>query len=312
MDIAGEPPNIYFVLDHSGSMVAQDLWGTVSRVVLDTMRKIGRRGRFGAAMFPDARSEDQCAPGREVMSVRLGDPTGTYGPTWTFLHSQLIPSRPRGGTPTSATLEALRPTLTALPGKTFVVLATDGGPNCNTLPCTTDRCMANIEGAGNCTPNGPNCCTGPNTVSCLDADATESAVRRLRVSDISTYVIGVPGSGTYSTLLDALATSGGTARAGSPKYYRVDSAQQAEFSRALAQVVAKIVASCTISLSKPPEDPRKVNVYLDEAILSQAGPDGWTLDGQTVTLEGASCQKVLDGEVLDVRVVAGCKTFNPK
>jgi hypothetical protein len=36
--------------------------------------------------------------------------------------------------------------------------------------------------------------------------------------------------------------------------------------------------------------------------------DGWTLDGATVTLLGASCQQVLSGAVLDVRVVAGCPT----
>jgi hypothetical protein len=39
------------------------------------------------------------------------------------------------------------------------------------------------------------------------------------------------------------------------------------------------------------------------------GTDGWTLDGTTVTILGASCQKILDGDVLDVRVVAGCPTL---
>ena len=42
---------------------------------------------------------------------------------------------------------------------------------------------------------------------------------------------------------------------------------------------------------------------------SDFAPDGWTYASQTVTLEGASCQKVLEGEVLDVRVVAGCPTI---
>jgi hypothetical protein len=58
-----------------------------------------------------------------------------------------------------------------------------------------------------------------------------------------------------------------------------------------------------------PPDPTQVNVFLDEQVLAQAGADGWTLSGQTVTLLGGSCQKVLAGQVLDVRVVAGCPTL---
>jgi hypothetical protein len=59
-----------------------------------------------------------------------------------------------------------------------------------------------------------------------------------------------------------------------------------------------------------------VNVFFDGSPVPQAGPDGWTLtttreDGgsqTTVTVLGASCQKILAGDVLDVRVVAGCPT----
>jgi hypothetical protein len=51
-----------------------------------------------------------------------------------------------------------------------------------------------------------------------------------------------------------------------------------------------------------------VNVFVDEQVLPQDGPDGWTLDGQTVTVLGQTCQSILSGAVLDVRVVAGCPT----
>jgi hypothetical protein len=57
-----------------------------------------------------------------------------------------------------------------------------------------------------------------------------------------------------------------------------------------------------------PPDPNLVNVFFDGSPLPQSGPDGWTLSGTTVTVLGASCQKILDGDVLDVRVVAGCPT----
>jgi hypothetical protein len=57
-----------------------------------------------------------------------------------------------------------------------------------------------------------------------------------------------------------------------------------------------------------PPDPTRVNVFVDGHPLPQSGPDGWSIQGAMVTVLGATCQKILDGEVLDVRVVAGCPT----
>ena len=56
---------------------------------------------------------------------------------------------------TAATRSALLPKLSALPGKVIVVLATDGGPNCNPdAMCDIGECQENIEG---CVP-GETCC----------------------------------------------------------------------------------------------------------------------------------------------------------
>ncbi len=76
----------------------------------------------------------------------------------------------------------------------------------------------------------------------------------------------------------------------------------------LASIAAQITGTCTLDLSSVPPDSNLVNVFLDESVLPQNGPDGWTLDGSTVTISGASCQEILEGAVLDVRVVAGCPT----
>lgn len=221
-----------------------------------------------------------------------------------------------GGTPTAATLLALRPVLAKLPGKTFVILATDGGPNCNAAAmCDTANCIPNIESvSAACKPNGVNCCTqnqyGPQ--NCLDGPPTVTAVAGLAQAGIPVYVIGVPGSGPYAGLLDELATSGGTARPTSPKYYRVDGTDPNAFTTALAQVAAKITATCTLPLQSAPQDPSLVNVYADGAVVPRDPVDGWTLDNATVSLVGAACARVLAGEVLEVRVVEGCPTVTPK
>jgi len=303
LPLLGDAPNLYFVLDRSGSMTDSNKWDTIRIVVTEVMRKLGPRGRFGAAVFPDPR-QDQCAPGIEVMAPMFGDvPAGTYGATTsTFnLSTKFVAS---GGTPTAGTLAHLRNRLTSLPGKTFVILATDGGPNCDdNITCTVDQCIPNIEGAPGCSAGvPPNCCDG-NPQSCLDGTAAVTAVRELSVAGIPTYVVGVPGSAPYANVLSDMAEAGGTQR-----YYDVTSADQSAFAAALTQIAAKITATCTFSLGQTPPDPNMVNVYLDDTIVPRDPTNGWTLSGETVTIAGSACQSIQSGKVLEVRIVAGCPT----
>jgi hypothetical protein len=307
------PPNIYYVLDRSGSMNDLNKWTTVRGAVIKVTEGLGPRAKFGAAVFPSPNSVTGCTVGVEVMSARQGDaPSGVVGPTLRTLTSAMnVPAA--GGTPTAATLNALLPRLQALPGKTYVILATDGGPNCNdTAACGPDLCIDNIESAPGCTPNAlPNCCapgvaSGPE--GCLDAQPTVDAVGNLARAGIQTFVIGVPGSGPYSSLLDALAKTGGTARSTEPLYYNVDSADEGALLGALGPIAAKIAASCTLPLGQAPPDPGLVNVYLDEVVVPKDPVNGWQLDGDRVTLLGTTCDRVLTGQVLDVRVIAGCPT----
>jgi hypothetical protein len=169
-------------------------------------------------------------------------------------------------------------------------------------------CIPNIEGSPGCPPGGPtNCCAGDPT-QCLDASRTVVAIQSLANAGVATYVIGVPGSGPYSAVLDRMAVAGGTARASEPLYYAVSTTDEAALAAALKSIAAKITATCALTLNQPPPDPGQVNVYLDGAVVPQDAANGWTLSGSTVTLVGATCQRVLSGDALDLRVIAGCPT----
>jgi hypothetical protein len=218
-----------------------------------------------------------------------------------------------GGTPSAATLASLAPSILAIPGKTYVIFATDGGPNCNSgAQCTVTQCTPNIEDAPGCPPLGPpNCCTDPTlggSLACLDSAATIAAVQGIARAGVPVYVIGVPQSEPYAALLDELAMAGGTARGSEPQYYAASSTDPSAFLTALAKIAAKITGTCTLTLNQVPPDPARVNVFIDGHPLPQSGPDGWSIQGATVTVLGATCQKILGGEALDVRVVAGCPT----
>jgi hypothetical protein len=135
-------------------------------------------------------------------------------------------------------------------------------------------------------------------------------VAAIAAAHIPVYVLGIPGSAPYAALLDDLATAGNTARTDEPKYYAVDTADQALFLDALKKIAATITGTCTLTLDAVPPDPGQLNVFFDQSVLPQSGPDGWTISGSTVTILGASCQKIQNGDVLDVRVVGGCPTVN--
>jgi hypothetical protein len=328
-----DAPNIYFVLDRSNSMNDDGKWQTVRTVLAQLVIALGPRGKFGVTVFPSPVTNG-CDPGIEVFAPSQGDaPAGTPGPTEIELIAVLGRIAANGGTPTAATFNSIAAHLQSLPGKTYVIFATDGGPNCNPdVSCAVGECQLNIEGDTNCPVGGPqNCCaattaggpltcSGPNaanTCLCEDTAATVAAVQALAMSGISVYVVGVPASEPYADDLNQLARAGGTARgetdggeAGTTgtQYYAVTGTDTASLASVLSTIAGQITGTCTLDLGSVPADPTLVNVFFDGTPLSQMGLDGWTLSGTTVKILGASCQRILTGAVLDVRVVAGCPT----
>jgi hypothetical protein len=321
-----EPKNLYFVLDRSGSMVVPmpdsslTRYQTARSVLASVLRVIGHRVRYGAAAFPSTESPDDCSAGGQVFPLTLGGLPPCEGGDDDVLEAFLMRLGalvPLGATPTAATLRAIRPSLAALEGETYVVLVTDGAPNCDLeATCAADECTLNIEGAtiaGRACDGDFNCCdpalTGEGMGGyCVDADDTEAAVAELAEDGIATYVVGMPGAETYATLLGRLAVAGGTARASAdvPYYAAADTEALHE---ALHAIGTGIALSCSISLEAPPSDPSFVNVYFDGEVVASDPDDGWSWDGDvTIRVNGEACERLRSGSVLDARAVFGCDT----
>jgi hypothetical protein len=325
--VVANPPNLSFIIDHSASMGEALPGSTLSkyenaRVALaKVLKAIGHRVNYGAAVFPGLKSVTGCEAGTELLTVGAGDPPsytreGKTGPRLRSLLDRLSAAGVDGGTPVAPTLDAMREVLTQLEGDTYVVLITDGAPNCNAdIACAASGCIPNIEdlSVGGVRCRGDfNCCDPDNGIeqaqrSCVDGQASLDAVQALSDVGIHTFVVGMPGSEPYEQLLSSMAERGGTARDGATKYYPVTDTDA--LAEALTKIAASVAISCEIPLDYEPSDPDYVNVYFDDAIIEYDAEDGWewTDDGQ-VALRGDACERLMSGDVLEVQIYAGCKT----
>src|SRR3954471_12365162 len=284
-----DAPNLYFVVDRSGSM-GDPLSGSPfskfenARVAISVMlRAVGHRVRYAAGVYPAYLNEDGCAPGMPIFPLTAGDSPkyaamAENGPGLSELLKRLADNPPSGGTPTAATLRELQSTILGLEGKkTYVVLITDGAPNCNlALRCGVEACIPNIEHAslsGIACDDNYNCCSPKiGGGDCVDADASEAAVADYEKAGVDTFVVGMPGSEAYRTMLNRLAVAGNTARAGDTAYYAVSDTDQLSF--ALRTIGARVAISCDLPLSQTPEEPDLVNVYFDDQVVPKSDDDG--------------------------------------
>jgi hypothetical protein len=307
-------PNFYFVIDASGSMLEPMPGETVSRyqsasfAIESMLSGVQSRVNFGAALFPNPLDGASCNAGAEVFSLSNREHS-KQGTTLDALLGTLSQYVPEGGSPVSSTLAAIQPVLLSLDGPTYVFLLSDGAPNCNLyVNCGPEECIPNIEGlsfeGGITCDETTNCCQpGWLPHLCLDEDATNQELGALADADVPTYVIGMPGSGTYSDVLGRMAMAGGTEREGEELlYYQINDA--AELGATLISLGEEILVDCKLALDFAPTFPELVHVYAGDEEIST---DGWEItDDQTIELLGETCEQWKAGELPEVRVRQTC------
>jgi hypothetical protein len=332
-------PNFYFVLDASGSMIekmvnsSETRYRTAVGAIRDMLEPMQARVNFGAAIFPNSFNGASCEAGNEVFRLTDGREHEEQPSPLDSLITKLHGYVPEGGSPVSPTLNAIAPTLREFEGKTFVVLLSDGAPNCNlSKGCEAAECILNIEKAafddGTTCNDELNCCApGWFPHLCLDSEETLNELTSLTAAGISTYVIGLPGGVAYGDLLNQMAVAGGTAR---QRSLVVDAGGQAEvdagdgglqpddgllyyqatdaasLGRALALVRQETLVDCSLELDFAPTAVELVEVTADGERLT---PEAWRLDpgSKRVELLGRTCAAWKAGEITDVRVRQSCR-----
>ncbi len=272
-------PNVLLVIDRSGSM-AEKADNNVARwdglksslgVVLDDS---AGKAYWGLMLFPSGTQNDSCQAGTVNVPIALGDEAAVKSAVNAYSTAQI--SALRGRTPTSATMQAVRSAgvLVDPARPNYVVLMTDGEPNCD-----------NPQGV---TP-------------AIAALASQSP-------SVRTFVIGFGAgiNGSSATNLNEWAAAGGTARTGAAtKYYPADTV--AELQTAFDTIVTG-VASCTYQLMSPPSDPALIAPYFDGVAVGQSTTNGFSYDAgsQSITFLGSSCAQLKASTVKKVEFVYGC------
>src|SRR5262249_45135602 len=107
--------------------------------------------------------------------------------------------------------------------------------------------------------------------------------------------------------LNAIATAGGTALAGTTKYYQADNA--AALQAAFAAIAGKVL-SCSYKLSMAPPDPNLLYVYFDGILtprdLEHKNGCDYNATGQQLGFYGPACLSLQQGLVPNLTISYGC------
>jgi len=302
--VAGHPPDILILLDRSNSMAggAPSCWDSVTSALVTVTGEMDPMINFGLMVFPYGSVE--CAAPSGVPEVAIGEEDNADVIATTL--GALGPDG--GGTPTTLAMSAAANYLTGLTdgSQKYILLATDGGPNCSSdmdLQC------------GTCTTtqlDGMSCYTHND---CLDDVAAILLAEQIHVEQgIAIYVVGMGGvlDSVYLDVMTSIAAAGGTG-----DFYPADT--PADLAAALDEIAADAV-ECTFNVDWDAlgegvsTDPSLVNVFAEGVVVPYdddcSDGYGWQwIDTDTIGLCDVLCEQYKNGEVTEITATFGCETI---
>jgi hypothetical protein len=293
------PPDILIVLDASGSMNedamnmsctngcgATSKWALMTPAINTVVGQTETDVNWGLKFFADMGST--CGVNATTVAVNVA--TMNAGPVATAITGRTATN---GGvtngsrTPTRAAMQAAVTYLTALTdgNPKYIVLATDGSPNC--------------PASGNSDTDD-----SPGAIAAVGAAAT---------AGIPTFVVGIATAGGMAdTTLNSMAVAGGFPQTGqATQYYGV--ASTTEFANVLRALVT-VATTCQYSIPTPPTSDgttSKEDIAVDSntGAIPQDATNGWTYTDNShnsITLHGSSCDAVMAGTITTVTIIFNC------
>jgi hypothetical protein len=304
-------------------------WDAMKSALAAALNRFKPTVKLGLDLFPqadvssDCTGQDCCA--MPALTAPLTIPVSPAADSVPRILTALDTNSPGGGAPAAAALARALAYYTTgdgrdLCGDKYVLLATEGGANCDTpaVPsCDATKCTRNLSPDPEC-DLGTNCCSTPSAaIDCLDDQSVIDQIDALRAEGITTIVAGLSSSDAYTSYLNAFAVAGGKPNPdpnAATAYYAVaESAGATGLADALERTFVDLLRSCVIRYTKPPDDPGTVNVLVDCAIVPRDPLDGgdgsyWTLDmaAGTITLGGPICDRILNQGVERLDYIFGC------
>jgi hypothetical protein len=300
--VAGHPPRALVVLDRSVSMkpdTSISPWEVCKEALVAITAQLDYQIEFGLLMFPLI--GEMCAAPSPVPDVPIGPSNSAE------IEAAMNATGPYGhGTPIAATLTSAFQYLIGLDGddERFVILATDGVPNCSDNPSyDCETCQWTAASCFN--PHG-----------CLDDIGTYSVVTEYHDSwGIDTYVIGLAGVwDVWEEVLSNTADYGGTG-----DYFPAQTADGPEEAIAALQEIAAETTVCVFDVDWESlgigvsHDPSLVNLIVEGGVVPHSvgcsNGDGWHwADEDTIELCPGLCEDYKWGVVSWIHASFGCET----
>jgi len=267
--LSSTPAEVLFVVDRSGSMsgLTSDRitrWQSLTNAVRAVLPSLESSLSMGVMIFPVGNS----------CGVASSPQVPITTPSANVIANHLAANSPGGLTPTTQTLDAavVYFSNTRSTRRRFVVLATDGAPNCGLSVTDVVRRLGTLRGMG-----------------------------------IETFVLGIPGQdSSLRTPLNQMAVAGGRPRSGSVQFYEANNTAQLE--SALRAITAS-AASCTYQLSSTPSDPSRVTVYFDSTTVARSTSNGWGFTDtayRELRFYGNACTQLQTGQVRSISATFNC------
>jgi len=297
-DLQRATPAVMLLIDASRSMEFdlgdshESRWTALRDALAATLPSVDATMQMGALLYPSTGGGELSC---DVASPALAPATGNVA-SLLDLMAQRVPD---GATPTADAVTSAATSLLQVRAASTarsLVLATDGGPNCNLdLDPATCTCVY----AGGCVGLGR---------LCLDDARTVDTIASYAGLGVPTYVIGIAASESdeFAEVLDAMALAGGRPRAeGGARYYAVTS--PSDLADALTTIRDQVGACSYLTISVPNAD-GTITVSIDGAFVPQAPANGsgWTWADRAngeILFSGATCETVsASGHVVEATV----------